>query len=82
VLHAENVSASLLVLDTCTVLGEAFDLRDFHHVLLHLGFAPLSVMEEEIDNYIRALKAKATSGKHDLTLVVLLVTVACVVASA
>ncbi|KAK2177400.1 hypothetical protein NP493_599g02055 [Ridgeia piscesae] len=63
-------------------LGEAFDLRDFHHVLLHLGFAPLSVMEEEIDNYIRALKAKATSGKHDLTLVVLLVTVACVVASA
>ncbi|KAI0217191.1 hypothetical protein LSAT2_030920 [Lamellibrachia satsuma] len=51
-------------------LGPAFDLRDFHEVLLHLGFAPLSLMEEETDNYIR--RVKATSGEQKLTSAVLL----------
>ena len=32
-------------------LGELFDLKDFHEVVLD-SFGPMSLLEEEVDNYI------------------------------
>ncbi|HEY4368114.1 MAG TPA: DUF885 domain-containing protein [Steroidobacteraceae bacterium] len=41
-------------------LGEKFSLRDFHSVVLNTGTAPLTILESEVDRYIRAAKAQAT----------------------
>jgi len=35
-------------------LGDKFDIREFHNVVLKVGTVPLTVLEEAIDNYIRA----------------------------
>ena len=35
-------------------LGDKFDLRDFHDVVLKNGAVPLSILEELIDEYIEA----------------------------
>ncbi len=35
-----------------TKLGEKFDLRDFHRVVLSQGAMPLSILAEEVDRYI------------------------------
>ncbi len=37
-------------------LGEAFDIKDFHHVVLGQGAVPLSVLEERVDQYIESTK--------------------------
>jgi len=37
-------------------LGEAFDIKDFHHVVLGQGAVPLSVLEERVDQYIKSTK--------------------------
>jgi len=37
-------------------LGEAFDIKDFHHVVLGEGAVPLSVLEERVDQYIESSK--------------------------
>jgi len=33
-------------------LGDKFDIREFHNVVLKLGAAPLTVLEEVVDEYI------------------------------
>ena len=34
-------------------LGNKFDIREFHNVVLKLGAAPLTILEEVIDGYIK-----------------------------
>jgi prolyl oligopeptidase len=38
-------------------LGELFDIKDFHHVVLGEGALPLSVLEERVDQYIESFKS-------------------------
>ena len=38
-------------------LGERFDIRDFHDVVLKNGAVPLPILEELVDDYIAAKKA-------------------------
>ena len=35
-------------------LGEDFDIREFHYHILKNGSVPLSILEEEIDLYIKS----------------------------
>jgi uncharacterized protein (DUF885 family) len=39
-----------------TALGDSFDIRDFHDVVLRNGAVPLNVLEQLIDEYIAAAK--------------------------
>lgn len=39
-------------------LGSKFALRDFHSVVLNTGTTPLTILESEVDRYIRAAKAR------------------------
>ena len=39
-------------------LGSKFSLRDFHSVVLNTGTTPLTILESEVDRYIRAAKAQ------------------------
>lgn len=39
-----------------TALGKKFDIRDFHDVILKNGALPLSVLEEQVDAYIKLTK--------------------------
>lgn len=41
-------------------LGDAFDLKDFHDVVLKNGPVPLTILETIIDNYIRDTKLSAS----------------------
>ena len=34
-------------------LGEKFDIKEFHHVILGEGALPLDVLEEKINQYIQ-----------------------------
>ena len=43
-----------------TELGTAYDIREFHDVILKNGPVPLSIMEENVDNFIRDRKASMT----------------------
>ena len=38
------------------VLGNKFDIRDFHEVILSQGTVTLSILEERINNYIKKTK--------------------------
>lgn len=40
-----------------TELGDKFDIRDFHDVVLRNGAVPLSILEELVDDYIAEKKA-------------------------
>ncbi|MFC4726943.1 DUF885 domain-containing protein [Coralloluteibacterium thermophilus] len=42
-------------------LGDAFDIKAFHHAVLSLGSVPLPVLEEQIRAFIQAQKARAAS---------------------
>ena len=35
-------------------LGDKFSLREFHNVILNLGMVPLTLLEQEVDAYIRS----------------------------
>ena len=35
------------------ILGEKFDIKEFHHVILGEGALPLDVLEEKINQYIQ-----------------------------
>jgi uncharacterized protein (DUF885 family) len=37
-------------------LGEKFSLKEFHNVVLRAGGVPLEVLEEVVNEYIRAKK--------------------------
>ena len=37
-------------------LGTSFDLREFHEVVLRNGAVPLSVLEQQVENYLAAKK--------------------------
>ena len=39
-------------------LGQDFDIREFHHQILRHGSVPMSVLEEQIQLYIKAELAK------------------------
>lgn len=39
-------------------LGEAFDIRDFHDVVLRDGAVPLAIMEENVQNWVASVKAE------------------------
>ena len=40
-------------------LGDAYDIREFHDVILREGALPLAVLEEQIDAYVeRTLTAQ------------------------
>jgi uncharacterized protein (DUF885 family) len=51
----------LKILDLCeharAELGDRFDIRDFHDVVLKNGAVPLSILEELVDDYIARKKA-------------------------
>lgn len=40
-------------------LGERFELKDFHNIILRNGAVPLDILEELINDYIQALKVVA-----------------------
>ena len=40
-------------------LGEDFDIREFHDVILTNGVVPLDVLEKLVEDYIEAKKASA-----------------------
>ncbi|GIS40583.1 MAG: hypothetical protein Ct9H90mP13_04290 [Pseudomonadota bacterium] len=33
-------------------LGEKYDIKEFHHVILGEGALPLDILEEKVDQYI------------------------------
>ena len=41
---------------SAAALGEAFDIRDFHHEILNAGPLPLSILEAKIDDWIEHTK--------------------------
>jgi uncharacterized protein (DUF885 family) len=43
-------------------LGDGFDLRAFHNVLLSNGAMPLTVMEQVIDEYIESAEPSTTAS--------------------
>lgn len=44
-------------------LGDKFDLRRFHNVVIDNGALPLAVLEQLVDEWIAAEKAKAKVGE-------------------
>jgi uncharacterized protein (DUF885 family) len=45
-----------------TALGERFDVRDFHHAVLHNGTVTLPVLERQVRDYIQAARAAAPAA--------------------
>ncbi len=41
-----------------SIPGEAFDVRDFHEVVLKAGMVPLTVLESLVDEYIEDTKKR------------------------
>ena len=42
-----------------TALGDLFDIRDFHDVVLMNGSVPLEILETIVDNYIDSTREKS-----------------------
>jgi uncharacterized protein (DUF885 family) len=47
-------------------LGDKFDIRKFHDVVLAQGAIPLSVLEKNVDEYIKGEKSKKTTKTSNL----------------
>ena len=47
-------------------LGDKFDIKQFHEVVLTQGAVPLSVLEEQVDAYIASKKLKMTHKMKNL----------------
>jgi uncharacterized protein (DUF885 family) len=45
-------------------LGNKFDLKEFHNVVLKNGAVPLNILEEIIDDFINTTLAKKTTRKQ------------------
>jgi len=41
-------------------LGDAFDIRDFHDAVIGAGPLPLTLLERQVEDYIRAVSARGT----------------------
>ena len=41
-----------------TALGDKFDIRDFHSIILDNGSVPLSILEKQVNKYIQLKKTK------------------------
>ena len=39
-------------------LGDSFDAKEFHQLILDTGIVPFEIMEEELDNYIAGKKGR------------------------
>lgn len=48
------------------MLGDKFDLRDFHYHLLSQGSSPLSYLEQSIEAYINCVKNEKAAGCYDI----------------
>ena len=48
------------------LLGDKFDLRDFHYHLLSQGSSPLSYLEQSIEAYITCVKNEKAAGCDDI----------------
>ena len=48
------------------MLGEKFDLRDFHYHLLSQGSSPLSYLEQSIEAYVNCMKNDKAPGCNDI----------------
>lgn len=44
-------------------LGDKFSLRQFHSTVLDTGTTPLGILEQEVDRYVKAVRAKATGAE-------------------
>jgi uncharacterized protein (DUF885 family) len=45
-------------------LGDAFDVRAFHEVVLGSGAVPLDLLEANVDRWIEAEKKRLASESH------------------
>lgn len=41
-------------------LGDAFDIRTFHDVVLKNGAMPIEILEQVVQDYIKSIKAEAS----------------------
>lgn len=48
------------------MLGDKFDLRDFHYHLLSQGSSPLSYLEQSNNVYINCVKNEKAAGCYDI----------------
>lgn len=52
--------------DAQAILGDKFDLRDFHYHLLSQGSSPLSHLEQSILAYVNCVKNEKAAGCYDV----------------
>ena len=52
--------------DAQRMLGDKFNLRDFHYHLLSQGSSPLSYLEESIEAYVKCVKNEKAAGCYDV----------------
>ena len=45
----------------CFIPGDKFDVKEFHWQVLSMGFVPLSLVEESINNWVESILMSSTS---------------------
>lgn len=51
-----------MVLSVFVQTGDTFDVKQFHARILDLGYAPLTMISEEIDEWIKAVKSETVNA--------------------